>query len=112
MDVLNEWLKEHRNIKYIINSREIDGVIKRIVCKDGYSFSCQVNEYAYCNPRKSGAFPYSSVELGFPSEKDTIINSYAEDSKAEKDEEGYVDTVYGYVPVQTVIKLIKKTWRI
>lgn len=108
MDVLNEWLKEHRNIKYIINSREIDGVIKRIVCKDGYSFSCQVNEYAYCNPRKSGAFPYSSVELGFPSEKDTIINSYAEDSKAEKDEEGYVDTVYGYVPVQTVIKLIKK----
>lgn len=108
MDVLNEWLKEHRNIECIINGREIDGVTERIICRDGYSFSCQANQYTYCYPRKSGAYPYSSVELGYPSEKDTIINSYAEDSKPEKNEEGWVDTVYEYVPVQTVIKLIKK----
>lgn len=108
MDVLNEWLKAHRNIERVINGREIDGVTERIICRDGFSFSCQANQYTYCNPRKSGAYPYSSVELGYPSEKDTIINSYAEDGKAEKNEEGRVDTVYGYVPVQTVIKLIKK----
>lgn len=108
MDVLNEWLKAHRNIERVINGREIDGVTERIICRDGFSFSCQTNKYTYCNPRKSGAYPYSSVELGYPSEKDAIINSYAEDSKAEKNEEGRVDTVYGYVPVQTVIKLIKK----
>ena len=108
MDVLNEWLKEHRVVECVINGREIDGVTERIICRDGYSFSCQANQYTYCNPRKSGAYPYSSVELGYPSERDTIINGYAEDSKAEKNEEGYIDTVYGYVPVQTVIKLIKK----
>lgn len=108
MDVLNEWLKAHRNIERVINGREIDGVTERIICRDGFSFSCQANQYTYCNPRKSGAYPYSSVELGYPSEKDAIINSYAEDGKAEKNEEGRVDTVYGYVPVQTVIKLIKK----
>ena len=108
MDVLNEWLKEHRVVECVINGREIDGVTERIICRDGYSFSCQANQYTYCNPRKSGAYPYSSVELGYPSERDTIINGYAEDGKAEKNEEGYIDTIYGYVPVQTVIKLIKK----
>ena len=108
MDVLNEWLKEHRVVECVINGREIDGVTERIICRDGYSFSCQANQYTYCNPRKPGAYPYSSVELGYPSERDTIINGYAEDSKAEKNEEGYIDTIYGYVPVQTVIELIKK----
>lgn len=110
MDVLNEWLKEHRVVECVINGREIDGVTERIICRDGYSFSCQANQYTYCNPRKSGAYPYSSVELGFPSDKDKLIDIYAENSKAERDEDedGDIDTVYGYVPVQTVIKLIKK----
>ena len=29
MDVLNEWLKAHRNIERAINGREIDGVTER-----------------------------------------------------------------------------------
>ncbi len=108
MDVLNEWLKEHRNVETIMDGIKRDCVIERIVCKDGYSFSCQVNEYAYCNPRKSGAFPYSSVEIGFPSDGDSLINAYAENHNASRDEDGFIKTVYGYVPIKTVTNLIKK----
>ena len=108
MDVLNEWLKEHWVVKTIMDGIERDCVIERIVCKDGYSFSCQVNEYAYCNPRKSGAFPYSSVEIGFPSNGDSLIDAYAENPNASRDEDGFIKTVYGYVPIKTVTNLIKK----
>lgn len=108
MDVLNEWLKEHRAVETIMDGVERDCVIKRIVCKDGYSFSCQVNEYAYCNPRKSGAFPYSSVEISFPSDGDSLIDAYAEDPNPSRDEDGYIKTVYGYIPIKTVTNLIKK----
>lgn len=108
MDVLNEWLEKHRIIGLVANGREYDMPTERIVCRDGYSFSCQANRTAYCNPRESGAYPYSSVELGFPNDRDKLIDIYAEDPKAEKDEDGDIAIVYGYVPVQTVIKLIKK----
>ena len=101
MDVLNEWLK---NIA--VNS---NGFVERLVCRDGDSFSCQANKWAYCNPRELGAYPYSSVELGFPSSQDELIDIYAEDKDPGFDcVTGDIDTVYPYVPVQTVIKLIKK----
>lgn len=108
MDVLNEWLKEHRNSETIMDGIKRDCVIERIVCKDRYSFSCQVNEYAYCNPRKSGVFPYSSVEISFPSDGDSLINAYAENHNASRDEDGFIKTVYSYVPIKTVTNLIKK----
>lgn len=108
MDVLNEWLKEHRVVETITDDIKRDCPIERIVCKDGYSFSCQVNEYTYCNPRKSGAFPYSSVELVFPSDSDSLIDAYAENPNPSRDEDGFIKTVYGYVPIKTVTNLIKK----
>lgn len=109
MDVLNEWLEKHRIIGLVANGKEYDIPTERIVCRDGYSFSCQANRTAYCNPRESGAYPYSSVELGFPSNTDTLIDSYAEDKDPGFDcITGDVDAVYPYVPVKTVIKLIKK----
>lgn len=41
------------------------------------------------------------MELGFPSAADDLITDYAEDNS-------YTDTVYGYVPVEIVDKLIEK----
>lgn len=38
MDVLNEWLKEHRNSETIMDGIKRDCVIERIVCKDGTAF--------------------------------------------------------------------------
>ena len=101
MDVLNEWLKNRA-----VNSNTF---VEIVVCRDGYSFSCEANKWAHCNPRELGAYPYSSVELGFPSDQDELIDIYAEDKDPGFDcVTGDVDAVYPYVPVQTVIKLIKK----
>ena len=101
MDVLNEWLKNRA-----VNSNTF---VEIVVCRDGYSFSCEANKWAHCNPRELGAYPYSSVELGFPSDQDELIDIYAEDKDPGFDcVTGDVDAVYPYVLVQTVIKLIKK----
>ena len=106
----------------------------RIVCQDGYSVSVQASEYAYCTPRytqfqaedgwhiingsyffssdtarnfrTSNYVPYEAVELGYPSEPDDLINEYAEIGF--NDAPNYTNTVYGYVPVDIVEKLIEK----
>lgn len=44
---------------------------------------------------------FENVELGFPSQYDDIIKEYAED-------DNYTRTVYGYVPIELVEKLIEK----
>ena len=40
--------------------------------------------------------------LGYPSSEDELINEYAEDCM------DYTKTVYGYVPIEIVEKLIEK----
>lgn len=84
MDPVNEFLKA--------NYREND---------NGFHISIQANDYTYCEPRENKAWPYTEVELGFPSELDHLIDIYAEDP-------GTTETVYGYVPIKVVNKLIKK----
>lgn len=73
----------------------------RVTCKDGFSISIQANKFAYCSPREDNAKNYSSVELGYPNTFDEIIEEYAEDTD-------FTKTVYGYVPVATVDKLLQK----
>ena len=127
---LNYWLKETIDIEdFLGTSIYYQKVRPRIVCQDGYSVSVQASEYTYCMPRLTqfqnedgwhainGAYytssdmprifrsdnyiPYESVELGYPSEPDELINEYAES-------EEYTSTVYSYVPVDIVEKLIEK----
>lgn len=133
---LNSWLKATINIKSFDASADgkrrvliFQEVRPRFVCQDGYSISIQANENAYCQPRitqyqegniwhvingdcvgygkrprnydSENYIPYESVELGYPSEEDELINEYAED-------EDYLETVYGYVPIEVVEKLIEK----
>lgn len=75
----------------------------RLVCNDGYSISVQASENHYCTPQISVfGLDYDEVELGFPSEPDELINGYAEDPS------DYTDTVYGWVPMEIVEKLIEK----
>ena len=73
----------------------------RLYCNDGYSISVQASAFDYCSPRLNGLQDYESVELGFPSMEDELINEYAEDMD-------YTKTVYGYVPIEVVERLIKK----
>lgn len=73
-----------------------------VKCKDGFTVSIQGGtHFHYCEPREKRNV-YESVELGFPSKEDEIINYYAENS------EDYTGTVYGYVPIDVVENLIEK----
>ena len=74
----------------------------RLYCNDGYSVSVQASEFHYCSPRLNGLQDYKSVELGLPSMEDELINEYADSG------DDYTDTVYGYVPIEIVEKLIEK----
>ena len=76
---------------------------KRVVCNDGFSFSCQANENAYCIPREDGLAHYTHVEVGFPNEPENLIAEY-------KDSDTQDDTlcVYGYVPSEVVHIVITK----
>jgi hypothetical protein len=74
----------------------------RVTCKDGFSISVQGGtEFHYCRPREL-CNEYQELELGFPSEADNLISSYAEN----KDYPTH--TVYGYVPIEVVEELIFK----
>ena len=74
----------------------------RLLCNDGFSISVQASSFHYCKPRLDGIQDYESVELGFPSMEDELINEYAEDYS------DYTGTVYGYVPIEVVERLIEK----
>jgi len=72
----------------------------RVTCDDGFSISIQGGtEYHYCEPRER-CNEYYELEIGYPSEADDIISLYAEDK------EDLTGTVYGYVPIEIVEKLI------
>ncbi len=73
----------------------------RAVCKDGFSVSIQASKCHYCNPRKDFLKEYDEVELGFPSEGLNELADYAEDGDL-------TETVYGFVPIELVEKLIEK----
>ena len=128
---LNYWLKETVDIDAVRvpGVTAFQKVRPRIACNDGFSVSVQASEFTYCHPRYTqwqnedgwqvinGEYwlssetprnfetdhytPYESVELGFPSEEDELINEYAEG-------DDYTNTVYGYVPVNVVEQLVEK----
>ena len=78
--------------------------LPQIVCADGFKMSVQVGFSLYSTPKKV-AKRYSAVEIGFPSEHEPLIEEFAE---RVEDEIDYTDTVYPYVPVKVVDKVLKK----
>ena len=98
MDQINEFLKNNYSgqaVKGVYGPWEIPEVTKRIVCNDGFSISVQANTFSYCIPHDNKAWPYSKVELGFPSAIDDLIEDFSE-------EPGTTETVYPYVPIEIV----------
>lgn len=85
----------------------ISVMYKHIECKDWYKISVQANYGAYCNPRitffRKHTFIYNEMELWFPNREDELINEYAESND-------YTQTVYPYVPVEIIEKLLEKHW--
>ena len=100
MDKINEYLKKHHSER-VIKGIKLECPCKRIECTDGFSISVQANKYAYCTPAANKAWPYKSVELGFPNVTDELIEPYAENHET-------TSTIYAYVPVEIVECLFEK----
>lgn len=80
----------------------VSNIFPPMVCADGFSVSVQGHAGAYSSPRDDFADRYSAVECGFPSDKEDLLMKYAED------DDKPTETVYGFVPVETVIAVIEK----
>ena len=93
------------SMKHMLTSTRLP----KIICSDGFEMSVQVGSSLYSTPKKV-AKRYSAVEIGFPSEHEPLIEEYAETFYKEDGEDvtDYTDTVYPYVPVKIVNKVLKK----
>lgn len=73
--------------------------LPRIICGDGTTMSVQAGSGMYCTPRDSEG-PWSAVEIGYPSRKLDGLMEWAEGP------EQPTDTVYGYVPLPVLARVI------
>lgn len=98
---LNDYLMSHRDADdYKVLNDYHYPCVPRIKCKDGFTISVQASHGAYCSPRLNIA-EWTAVECGFPSAEPEFIMDYCEDS------DDPTGTVYGYVPIGLVEKLIE-----
>ena len=95
-----EVLSEDPLMKHMMTSSRLP----HIVCSDGFELSVQVGHSLYSEPKKV-AKRYSAVEIGYPSEREPLIEKYVESIYEDPD---YTDTVYPYVPVKIVNQVLKK----
>ena len=97
--MVREWLRNTYNVD---DEYGYQKTRPRVFCNDGYNISIQAGSGIYCTPRANREDGmYFTVELGFPSEEDELINEYAECTD-------YTETIYAYVPVEVVEKLLRK----
>lgn len=93
-DSLNEYMRTNRDLK----------LVRRIECRDGFTISVQGHYGAYSAPREDGADYYSQVECGYPSGPVPEIRFRKEGDR--ETEVGDTETIYGYVPIDDVVKLL------
>ena len=75
---------------------------KRIECADGFSMSVQAGICNYCEPRVDNANEYTAVEVGYPSDYEPMLATWAENP------DKYTRTVYPFVPVQVIVDVCAK----
>ena len=107
-EFLNESYKANRH-RVMLRAKTFDRSINemtfirpRVVCKDGFTISIQASFAHYSNPRLTIPGHYKEVELGYPTEAEPLLADYAEDS------DDLTHTVYGFVPVELVDKVLAK----
>ncbi len=108
---INEFIKNNLKVKVLNEDPLMKHImtssrLPHIVCSDGFSMSVQVGYSLYSKPKKV-AKRYSEVEIGYPSEHEPLLEEYAE-TIFEDGFVDYTDTVYPYVPVKVVDKVLKK----
>ena len=109
---INEFIKNNLKVKVLsedplLKHMTTSSRLPHIVCMDGFTMSVQVGYSLYSTPKKI-AKRYSAVEIGYPSEPEELIKEYAEFAPFDEDTADYTDTVYPYVPVKIVDKVLKR----
>ena len=111
---INEFIKNNLKVKVLYENKDplmkhmmTSSRLPQIVCVDGFKMSVQVGFSLYSTPKKV-AKRYSAVEIGFPSEDEPLIEKYAESYYDPDVDFKYTETVYPYVPVRIVDKVLKK----
>jgi hypothetical protein len=109
---INEFIKNNLKVKVLSTDPLMKHMLTssrlpQIVCSDGFKMSVQVGFSLYSTPKKV-AKRYSAVEIGFPSEHEPLIEEYAECYTFEELDIDFTNTVYPYVPVRIVDKVLKK----
>ena len=109
---INEFIKNNLKVTTfsedpLMKHMATSSRLPHIICEDGFSMSVQVGYSLYSTPKKV-AKRYSAVEIGYPSEPEELIKEYAELAPFDEDTTDYTDTVYPYVPVKIVDKVLKK----
>lgn len=90
-----------------------------ITCKDGFNVSVQAGLFGgwydsieVTHGFRFGGIHFKEVELGYPNMEDDLIKEYAEwatkEGPDEEEVQDYLNTVYPYVPIEVVEKLIEK----
>ena len=106
---INEFIKNNLKVKVLNDDPLMRHMmtstrLPHIVCVDGFKMSVQVGYSLYSKPKKV-AKRYSEVEIGYPSEREPLLEKYVESFYTEPD---YIDSIYPYVPVKVVDKVLKK----
>ena len=99
------WMRRNRqnnNWYYIQQTERVVKYNKQVTCKDGFKMSVQAGENLSSIPRENFAERYEKVEIGYPSEKESLILEYARGANDP------TDTIYAYVPVDIVTLVIAK----
>ena len=109
---INEFIKNNLKVKVLNEDPLMRHMmtttrLPHIVCTDGFEMSVQVGYSLYSKPKKV-AKRYSEVEIGYPSEHEPLIEEYAECFTFEELDIDFTDTIYPYVPVKIVDKVLKK----
>ena len=97
---INEFIIKYRKVKNLVPGMTSTHT-PHVICNDGFEMSVQAGQSLYSEPRDV-ADSYEEAEIGYPSEEESLITSYAEDN------ENLCDTVYGYVPCSIIDAVIEK----
>ena len=91
-----EWVSSQRaRLSDLRFGRDTD-ILPRAKTADGFEISIQASQYHYCCPRITFDGPYTAYELGYPSEDETLIESYREGD------------IFPFVPSDLVEELVEK----
>lgn len=102
-DGIRDFLKKTYRISPYSEIVDFPDTRPRILCSDGFEMSVQAGNGVYCLPRanlESGE--YTHCEVGYPNQEEELLMKYAENPKKPR------KTVYAYVPVDVIDKVVEK----